>query len=147
MSKKVNTSEAISEMNKNNDAKQNLGNANKGLILQTTNGVDLLDSKYSAPFALSEKLEKLGPDNYKDEMKEYETAPDEYKDSVLQKSNDENHVVNHPVQKKPNQYVAEAVDIKTPVYESMYKDKMCAFFLGSISLISLYVIYKFIERE
>jgi len=134
-------------MNENNDTKQNLGDAEKTIIMQTINGTDLLESKYSIPFALSENFKKLGPDDFMDEMKEYEHTPDVLKDSVLQKNNQKNHIVNQPIQKRPTQYVAEAVDIKTPVYESMYKDKTCAFFLGSISILSLYVIYKFIERE
>jgi hypothetical protein len=145
MSKKVNTSESILNINETNDKKLDLGSAGKGVVTQTTNGIDLLNGSYSVPYALSERFEKLGPDDYSDEMKEYGDAMD--KDSVLQKYNDENHIVNQPTQKGPNKYIAEAVDIKTPVYESMYKDKTCAFFLGSISFLSLYVIYKFIERE
>jgi len=145
MSKKVNTSEEILKINETNDMKLDLGSAGKEVVLQTTNGVDLLNSSNSVAYALSEHFEKLGPDNYSDEMKEYGDALD--KGSVLQKYNDENHIVNQPTQKRPNKYIAEAVDIKTPVYESMYKDKTCAFFLGSISILSLYVIYKFIERE
>lgn len=145
MSKKVNTSETILNINESNDKKEGLGSAGKGVVLQITNGNDLLNGASSLPYALSEHFEKLGPDDYMDEMKEYEDAVD--KDSVLQKYNDENHIVNQPTQRGPNKYIAEAVDIKSPVYESMYKDKTCAFFLGSISLLSLYVIYKFIERE
>jgi len=145
MSDKINTSEAILNINDNNDKKQNLGNTNKGVIVQTVNGIDLLKGVQSVPYALSEHFEKLGPENYTDELKEYGDAIN--KDSVLQKYDDENHIVNQPIQKVPNKYIAEAVDIKVPVYESMYKDKTCAFFLGSISLLSLYVIYKFIERE
>lgn len=145
MSKIINTSEEILSINETNDKKQDLGSAGKGVVIQTKNGIDLLNSSYSIPYALSENFEKLGPDNYSDEMKEYGDALD--KDSVLQKYNDENHIVNQPTQKSPNKYVAEAVDIKSPVYESMYKDKTCAFFLGSVSILSLYVIYRFIERE
>jgi hypothetical protein len=145
MSNKINTSEAILKMNQNNDMNEVLGSAGKAVVLQTTNGADLLNSAHSVPYALSEHFEKLGPDDYTDELKEYDGAVD--KNSVLQKYNDKNHIVNQPTQKGPNKYVAEAVDIKVPVYESMYKDKTCAFFLGSISVLSLYVIYKFIERE
>jgi len=150
MSNKVNTSETIHEMNKNNDANKNLGNDGKGLVAQTINGTDLLNKNYSAPHPLSENFEKLGPDNYSDELKEYEETPDTYKDSLLQKYNDENHIVNQPVQTRPTSYIAEVNELKppaTPKYESMYKDKTCAFFLGSISILSLYVIYKFFERE
>jgi len=150
MSNKVNTSEAILDINKTNDAKPNLGNTNKGVVQQTINGTDLLNKNYSAPHPLSENFEKLGPDDYTDEFKEYEETPDTYKDSLLQKYDDKHHIVNQPVQARPTKYIAEVNEVKPPAspkYELMYKDKTCAFFLGSISLLSLYVVYKFIERE
>jgi hypothetical protein len=31
-------------------------------------------------------------------------------------------------------------------YEDMYKDKICTFFIGSVTVIGLFIVYKMIER-
>ena len=56
MSKKINTSEEILSINETNDKKQDLGSAGKGVVIQTKNGKDLLNSSYSIPYALSENF-------------------------------------------------------------------------------------------
>ena len=146
MSSQINTSESILTINENNDKTQNLGDE-AILIEQSENGVDLLNARSTA-YSVFEFFEQMFPMNYRNEMSDYVNAPTEQsKDDVLEEYDQENHIVNQPM--KEYVIVEEKHEKKRPSanYELMYKDSVCAFFIGSVSIISLYAVFKLIEHK
>jgi hypothetical protein len=151
----INTSETINQINQNNDSKQNLGDGDKTVHRQEQNGFDLLCcSEFSNSLSFdTPSFAKLNPPNYIDEMTEYENAKGDYeKEAILKKYQEITQKVNDAVQNSSNvEYSDERpVENFTSVpelnYEDMYKDNVCTFFIGSITVIGLFIVYKMIER-
>jgi hypothetical protein len=146
MSSQINTSESILTINENNDKTQNLGDE-ATLIEQSENGIDLLNVRSTA-YSVFEFFEQMFPMNYRNEMSDYVNAPtEESKHAVLDEYDEEKHIVNQPT--KEYIIVEEKHEKKRPSanYELMYKDRVCTFFIGSVSIISLYAVFKIIERK
>lgn len=144
MSSQINTAEVILQINETNDKIVSL---DKVETLQKINGVDLL-REYHLFYGGFEEFDKLYPDEYTDEMKEYKNALSESgKIGVVQKYDGENHVVNQPVQNRPSKFAATTTKsaLAKPKYETMYKDNVCKFFIGSISVVSLYILFRMIK--
>jgi hypothetical protein len=152
MSVQINSAEDILQINNNNDKTHNLGD-DAAIVEQNVNGVDLLKERAPTEHGLVEFFEKMFPTNYRNEMSDYVNAPGEHeKDVVLNNYDKEKHVVNQPaLHYEDNVIVVEEKreTTKPPQvkYELMYKDNVCAFFIGSISIISLYAVFKLIERD
>jgi hypothetical protein len=146
----VNLHETIQAINTTNDNAHNLGDGNKVVKRQEKNGVDLLLNSQSLNYFIYENFQKLFPSNYVDEMKEYNGALNEReREHVLKKYGNEMHEINQPIQNRPSKFLNTSVNKIAPVvnYEVMYGDKVCTFFIGSISVIGLYIVYKMIERD
>lgn len=158
MSLQINSTEAIIQINENNDKIQNLGD-DAAIVPQDVNGIDLLRYRNAPKYSFFEFFKLLLPEDYRNEMSEYVNAPGEHeRDVVLNKYDQEKHVVNQPTQHydSVHQYDNDVLVVeekraathqKQVNYELMYKDKVCAFFIGSISIISLYAVFKLIERD
>jgi len=153
----INTSETINQINENNDSKQNLGDGGKTFHRQEKNGVDLLCcSEFSNSLSFdtksSDKLNTMHP--VIDEMSEYENAKHDYeKAAILKKYQEIAQKINEPVQERSSGYESlnkkkiENFTSKPGInYEDMYKDDICTFFIGSVTLIGLYIVYKMVER-
>jgi len=146
----LNTSEVIREINKSNDSKQNLGDGDKSVHRQEKNGVDILCPPLLPNSPLFENFDR---GNYVDEMTEYENAINEYeKSSILKKYQDIAHEINQPTQNRPSGFAYSAPKLSKDVkivpelhYESMYNDKVCTFFIGSVTAVGLYIVYKMME--
>jgi hypothetical protein len=144
MSSQINTPESILKINENNDKIQNLGNETS-FIQQSSNGVDLLKSSHSSAYSVFKFLDKTFPENYHNEMSDYQKAPTEQsKIDVLNDYDHKNHIVNQPTRKSANVEKGQVPQIN---YELMYNDGICTFFLGSMSVISLYIVFILIERK
>jgi hypothetical protein len=150
MSSQINTHEAILQINEKNDKTQNLGNE-ASLVQQNENGFDLLKHSQTIAYSFFEFFEKMFPESYRNEMSEYINASSEHdKDAVLNKYDQDNHIVNQPTKEIliVEKNYAKTLPCPIPVnYELMYKDDVCTFFIGSISVISLYIVFKLIERD
>jgi hypothetical protein len=153
----INTSETINQINQNNDSKQNLGDGDKTVRRQEQNGFDLLCcSEFSNSLSFDTlSFAKLNPPNYIDEMTEYENAKYDYeKAAVLKKYQEITQKVNESVQSDTSSNVEYSnenpIENFTSVpelnYEDMYKDNVCTFFIGSITVIGLFIVYKMVER-
>jgi hypothetical protein len=89
-----------------------------------------------------------------DEMSEYENAKHDYeKAAILKKYQEIAQKINEPVQERSSGYESsnkkkiENFTSKPVInYEDMYKDDICTFFIGSVTLIGLYIVYKMVER-
>lgn len=78
---KINTSDTINQINKNNDSKQSLGDGDKTFHRQEKNGIDLLCcSEFSNSLSFNtQSIDKLNTQHHVvDEMTEYENAKNEY---------------------------------------------------------------------
>jgi hypothetical protein len=152
MSAQINTFEDILQINENNDKTQNLGD-DAAIVEQNVNGIDLLKERAPVEHGLVESFAQIFPENYRNEMSDYANASTEHeKDVVLNNYDKENHVVHQPMHNDVNDVVVveEKREPTSPPqvnYELMYKDNVCAFFIGSISIISLYAVFKLIERD
>ena len=153
----INTSETINQINENNDSKQNLGDGGKTFRRQEKNGVDLLCcSEFSNSLSFDTKSSDKLNNRHRvvDEMSEYENAKDDYeKAAILKKYQEIAQQINEPVQERPRDYnsldekqVENFSSIPEVNYEDMYKDDICRFFIGSVTLIGLYIVYKMVER-
>ena len=153
----INTSEKINQINENNDSKQNLGDGGKTFHRQEKNGVDLLCcSEFSNSLSFDtlsfDKLNTMHP--VIDEMSEYENAKTDYeKAEILKKYQEIAQQINEPVQERHRDYnsfdekqVENFTSIPEVNYEDMYKDDICRFFIGSITVIGLFIVYKMVER-
>ena len=153
----INTSETINQINENNDSKQNLGDGDKTVRRQEKNGVDLLCcSEFSNSLSFDTKSSDKLNNRHRvvDEMSEYENAKDDYeKAAILKKYQEIAQQINEPVQERSYEYnsfdekqVENFTSIPKVNYEDMYKDDICRFFIGSVTLIGLYIVYKMVER-
>jgi hypothetical protein len=133
----VNTAEGILKINKYNDTNHDLGNQ-ANTVNQTINGIDLLRAAKGFSYNCYECFEKMFPDNYVDEKRQYDNSV--AKNAVLKKYDNNNHVVNQPSNDVSNR-------ARIPKYEEMYNDSICSFFIGSISVISLYVVFQMIDKN
>jgi hypothetical protein len=148
MSSQINTSESILKINENNDKTQNLGNE-ASLNEQSGNGVDLLKKSQSVAYTVFEAFEKMFPDEFQNEMSDYVKAPTEQsKIDVLNDYDSKNHIVNQPTRKPVNvEKVPQPQPVPEPDYKLMYKDEICTFFIGSVSIISLYIVFNFLQDK
>jgi hypothetical protein len=152
MSVQINSAEDILQINENNDKIQNLGDG-AIVVEQNVNGVDLLKERAPVEHGLVESFEQMFPANYRDQMSDYVNATTEHeKDVVLNNYDKENHIVNQPMHNHEDTVVVveekrETIPPPPVKYELMYKDNVCAFFIGSVSIISLYAVFKLIERD
>lgn len=153
----INTSETINQINENNDFKQNLGDGGKTFHRQEKNGVDLLccsEFSDSLSFDIKSSDKLINRHRVVDEMSEYENAKYDYeKAAILKKYQEIAQKVNDQVQERPRDYnsfnekqVENFTSIPEINYEDMYKDNVCTFFIGSVTLIGLYIVYKMIDN-
>ena len=153
----INTSETIDQINENNDSKKNLGDGDKTFRRQEKNGIDLLCcSEFSNSLTFdtqsSGKLNKPHP--VIDEMSEYENAKNDYeKAEVLKKYQEIAQQINEPVQERSSgseslneKKIENFTSVPKMNYEDMYKYDICTFFIGSVTLIGLYIVYKMIDN-
>jgi hypothetical protein len=151
----INTSDTIKQINENNDSKKSLGDGDKVVQLQEKNGMDLLCQSEFSKCATFEIFDTLNPPNYMNEMTEYENAKNDYeKNAFLKKYHELAEKMNEEVQGRSNSLelsnekkIEKFTNIREKNYEDMYKDEICTFFIGSVTLIGLYVVYKMIERD
>ena len=147
----INTSDTINEINKNNDSKRNLGDGDKTFHRQEKNGIDLL---CCSEFSNSLSFNKLNEPNYLDEMTEYENAKNEYNnEAFLKKYQELTEQIKEEVQSRSNSLelsnekkIENFTNVPKINYEDMYKDDICTFFIGSVTLIGLYIVYKMIDH-
>jgi len=140
----VNTSETILQINETNIKKASLGGDERTIVTQKLNGVELLRDSPVKYFDSVEGFDRFYPESYVDEMKEYKSASmDNSKNAIVKKYDDESHVINQPVKVEPDSKITQTA----PKYESMYNDSVCRFFIGSVSLISLYVVFQILEGK
>jgi hypothetical protein len=153
----INTSETINQINENNDSKQNLGDGDKTIHRQEKNGIDLL---CCSEFSNSESFDSPSFDKLNtkhsvvDEMTEYDNAKNQYKnEAFLKKYKELTEQTKEEVQSRSNRLelssekkLEEFTDVPKINYEDMYKDDICTFFIGSVTLIGLFIVYKMIER-
>jgi hypothetical protein len=152
----INTLEIINQINENNDSKQNLGDGDKTFHRQGKNGIDLLCcSEFSNSLSFdTQSIDKLNTTKHVvDEMTEYENAKNEYNnEAFLKKYRELTEQIKEEVQSRSNslELSSEKKENFTNVpeinYEDMYKDDICTFFIGSVTLIGLYIVYKMIDN-
>jgi len=142
MSNQVNTYETIQKINLSNDSQSNLGIPEDRLsYAQKTNGVDLINNK-NRFIDLNTQLEGSVGTKATLSPSESRKVFDKMLESSTNVKTEENFDV---VNTKPNHYVYELEPVREINYEDMYKDKICTFFIGSVSIVSLYVVFKLIN--
>lgn len=126
----INTSEIINQINKRNDSKQNLGDGDKMFHRQEKNGIELLCPSQFSDSLSFEFFNGVNQSNYVEEMTKYEEA--QTSSNNLELSTGKN--------------IEKFTSVPEINYEDMYKDKICTFFIGSVTVIGLFIVYKMIER-
>jgi hypothetical protein len=143
----INTSDTINQINKKNDIKQNLGDGDKMFHRQEKNGIDLLcPSEFSDSLSFdTQSCNKLNSPIYPDEMTKYENANMEY-NTIMKKNNEQVQNGSNTLDFLTDKKLENFSNVPQLNYEDMYKDKICTFFIGSVTVIGLFIVYKMIER-
>jgi hypothetical protein len=138
----MNTIENIHRINHQNDAAQTLGDETQQKVL-----INDVSSGTSISYSDFREDNSIFPEIYDTEWKEFQ-AEDEDEDEIIARHEVKNKIVRQP--KNEIKRRSEMTDIKKSdvvVQKTFHDDVVCKFYISSLTVVGLYIIFKFMQKS